>query len=174
MELASFLQALCALVFAALVIVAALKDASSYTIPNWIPLGLIAAFPVAALAAGLPWTAALAHLGVGAAALVAGMAIFALRWAGGGDAKLLAAVSLWLGWPTLAQFLIVTAIAGGTLSIGLLTLRSAAFRPLVLLAPGWVARLAEPKGDIPYGLAIAAGALMAFPASPLAAGIPLP
>ena len=30
----------------------------------------------------------------------------------------------------------------------------------------WIARLHEPRGDIPYGLALAAGAMMAFPATP--------
>ena len=36
-------------------------------------------------------------------------------------------------------------------------------------APAWAARLLEPKGDIPYGIAICAGALMAFPSSALLA-----
>jgi prepilin peptidase CpaA len=42
------------LVFPALVILAALKDATTYTIPNWISLGLIAAFIPAALVSGAP------------------------------------------------------------------------------------------------------------------------
>ena len=33
--------------------------------------------------------------------------------------------------------------------------------------PGWGQRLLQPKGDIPYGVAIAAGALMAYPHSAL-------
>ena len=45
-------QTLLVLVFPALVITAALRDVVSYTIPNWISLALIAAFPVAALAQG--------------------------------------------------------------------------------------------------------------------------
>jgi prepilin peptidase CpaA len=36
-----------------------------------------------------------------------------------------------------------------------------------LRQPAWVERLLAPDGDIPYGIAIAAGALAAFPESPL-------
>jgi prepilin peptidase CpaA len=36
------------------------------------------------------------------------------------------------------------------------------FRP-----PAWLERLLAPEGDIPYGIAIAAGALAAFPQSGL-------
>jgi prepilin peptidase CpaA len=38
------------------------------------------------------------------------------------------------------------------------------------MAPGWVARLLEPKGHIPYGVAIAIGALLAFPEADLMSG----
>ncbi|MET0274121.1 MAG: prepilin peptidase [Phenylobacterium sp.] len=165
------LTAAVVLIFPALVIVGALRDATSYTIPNWISLGLIAAFPLAGLALGLPLGAMAMHAGVGAAALAAGMAMFAMRWIGGGDAKLLAASALWLGWPAALTFLLVTALAGGALTLMLLSLRSAALRPLALLGPRWFSRLAEPGENVPYGVAIAVGALAAFPASPLMAGI---
>lgn len=35
---------------------------------------------------------------VGVAVLIAGMLLFSLRWVGGGDAKLLAAAALWIGY----------------------------------------------------------------------------
>jgi len=35
--------------------------------------------------------------------------------------------------------------------------------------PAWFARLAEPGENVPYGLAIAVGALLALPASPFMA-----
>ena len=47
-------QTLLLLIFPVLVIAAALRDVTSYTIPNWISLALVAAFPVTALALGLP------------------------------------------------------------------------------------------------------------------------
>lgn len=152
-----------ALVFFGLVATAALEDALSFTIPNWICLALAAAFPFAAMAVGMPLQTVALNVGVGLAALVIGMVMFALRWVGGGDAKLLAAVSLWLGWPAISSFLAVTAIAGGSLAILLISLRSAPLRPIVLMGPSWVVRLAEPGEGIPYGVAIAIGAAAAFP-----------
>jgi prepilin peptidase CpaA len=159
-------QAALAIVFPALVITAACKDAASYTIPNWISLALVAAFPPAALAMGLPLGVIGVHAGVGAAALVLGMVMFALAWIGGGDAKLFAAAALWLGWPAGLSYGVYTAIAGGTLAMGLIALRTSWFRPYVIAGPAWVSRLAEPDEAVPYGLAIAVGALAAFPLSP--------
>lgn len=160
-----------ALVFPALVIVAAVKDVTSFTIPNWISLSLLAAYPAAALAVGLPATDIALHGGAGLLALLLGMAMFAVRWIGGGDAKLLAAAVLWLGWPAAGVFLAATLVAGGGLSLLLLSLRSPALRPLALGGPRWVARLADPGEGAPYGVAIAIGALAAFPRSPFMAAL---
>lgn len=157
--------------FPALVLFAALKDATSFTIPNWICLALVAIFPMAALAAGLPLSTLGLHAAVGAAALVAGMAMFALRWMGGGDAKLIAASVLWLGWPAVPSFLLGAAVTGGVLAVALILLRSPHLRSVVLGGPRWVNRLSEPGEGIPYGVAIAAGALMAFPLSPFGAAL---
>ena len=103
------LQTLLLLIFPVLVITAALRDVTSYTIPNWISLALAAGFPLAALALGLPLSVIGVNLAVGAAALVAGMVMFSLGWIGGGDAKLFAAAGLWLGWPAVW---ITTAMSG--------------------------------------------------------------
>jgi len=162
-------QAALVALFPALAIAAALKDATSYTIPNWIPLALAAAFAPAVFAMGLPLGLVGLHLGVGAAALVLGMAMFALNWIGGGDAKLFAAAALWLGWPAAATYAAMTGLAGGALALTLLTLRSGYLRPYVVTGPAWFARLAEPGENVPYGLAIAVGALLALPASPFMA-----
>lgn len=168
-----FVAAALVLVFPALVLAGALKDALSFTIPNWIPLALLAVFPLAGLAAGLPLATLGLHLGAGLATLVIGMAMFALRWVGGGDAKLAAAVALWLGWPAALAFGFYAALAGGGLALLLITLRSAALRPVVLSGPRWMIRLAEPGEGVPYGVALAIGALVAFPDSPLAAALAL-
>jgi prepilin peptidase CpaA len=156
------------LAFPVLVILAALKDITSFTIPNWISLSLIAAFPLAALATGLPLAQAGAQAGVGVAALVIGMAMFAAGWIGGGDAKLFAAAALWLGWPAAITYAFMTCVAGGALAVLLLGLRSTPLRPFLASGPGWFARLAEPGQSVPYGVAIAVGGLAAFPISPLA------
>jgi prepilin peptidase CpaA len=167
----AYIAAALGLAFPVLVVVAALRDATSYTIPNWISLALLAAFPAAALAQGLPLPLLGLHAAVGLTALLAGMTLFALNWVGGGDAKLFAAAALWLGWPAVAPFLLATCLAGGILALLLLSLRSVWVRPLVIGGPAWLVRLAEPGESVPYGLAICAGALAAFPASPLAGGL---
>ena len=158
-----FAVAALALVFFGLVATAALEDARSFTIPNWISLALAAAFPLAAMAVGMPLQTVALNVAAGLAALVIGMVMFALRWVGGGDAKLFAAVSLWLGWVAIPTFVVATALAGGGLAVLLLSVRSAPLRPIVLLGPSWVVRLAEPGEGIPYGVAIAIGAIAAFP-----------
>lgn len=155
------------LVFPALVVVAALRDVTSYTIPNWISLALIGAFVPTMLVLGLPLGAIGQHAGVGAAALVAGMAMFALGWIGGGDAKVFAAAGLWLGLPAVVPFVVVTAVAGGALAVFLLFARTTALNPLMTSGPAWLGRLATRGENVPYGVAIAAGALFAFPQSAL-------
>ncbi|WP_269714709.1 A24 family peptidase [Caulobacter sp. NIBR2454] len=154
---------LAVLVFPILLVVGGLKDLTSFTIPNWISLALVAAFPLAAILCGVSWAAAGLAVLVGMAALVMGMGMFALGWIGGGDAKLMAAAALWLGWPAIAPFMLVTALAGGGLAVGLLALRSPMLRPLALGRAAWVDRLADPTAGAPYGVAICVGALAAFP-----------
>lgn len=149
-----------------LAIAAGLKDLTSMTIPNWISVALVVGFFPAALATGLTPLQVAAHLGVGLVALVLGMALFALRWIGGGDAKLMAAACLWLGLSGSAVFLLWTAVAGGLFSLILMGARAQA-QLLPASGPAWLSRLLQPKADIPYGVAIAVGALIAFPESGL-------
>ena len=158
-------------VFPAGVIAAALKDATSFTIPNWISIALVLAFFPVALALHLPWSAVGACAIAAVAALVCGMGFFALGWCGGGDAKLLAACALWLGWPSVLVFLLATGVAGGILAAGLVTARKGVIGGMISAGPGWLGRLFQPDADLPYGLAIAVGALVAFPSSVLVASL---
>jgi len=150
----------------ALAIVAGLKDLTSMTIPNWISGLLIVSFFPTALMSGLEAPTIAAHVGVALLALFACAGMFALRWMGGGDAKLVAASCLWLGVSGSGMFLLWTGVMGGLFCVALLFARFYA-RPYVHAFPGWTVRLLEPRGDIPYGVAIAAGVLMAYPASDL-------
>ncbi|MFT4254737.1 MAG: prepilin peptidase [Caulobacter sp.] len=168
MQTLSFLPLI---VFAGLAVVAGLKDVTSYTIPNWISLALLAAFPFAAVLGGTGWTTVGLCLAVGFGMLVAGMLMFALRWVGGGDAKFLAACALWMGLTGLLPFLLNTAIAGGVLTLALMALRGARLAPLVAVGPAWVRRLGDKEGDVPYGVAIAVGALAALPQSAIGLSI---
>jgi prepilin peptidase CpaA len=166
--MAPALHVLPLLIFPVVVIAAALKDVTSFTIPNWMNVILFAAFFLAAPAAGASLGLVGVNLAVGLGGLAVGMAMFALGWIGGGDAKLFAAASLWLGWPAVITFLLNTTLAGGVLAVTLLALRSRLVRAHSPTLGGWAERLITPGAPAPYGVAIAFGALMAFPACALA------
>jgi prepilin peptidase CpaA len=148
-----------------LAILAALKDLTSYTIPNWISLTLAAAFAVVAVAGGMSLQVIGVHAAAGFIALLAGMVLFALGWIGGGDAKLLSVCCLWFGWPGGREFLLDTAVAGGAFSFLLIMARGQLVRPFLPPLTGWAGRLTTPGEPAPYGVAIALGALIAFPSS---------
>ena len=154
-------------VFPALAIAAALKDLTSYTIPNGICIALALAFFRLAAADGMAVPTLGMHALVGVVALLIGMGLFALGWIGGGDAKLLAACCLWLGWPATQTFLFDTVLAGGVFAVILIALRSPVVRGHLPSVSGWFARLAAPGEPAPYGVAIAIGALLALPAADL-------
>jgi prepilin peptidase CpaA len=151
-----------------LVIAAGLHDLTTMKIPNWISGVLVLSFFPAAFAVGLAPMAVALHVGVAAAALFVGMGLFAMKFIGGGDAKLMAASCLWLGLSGSGIFMLWTGVAGGLFCMMLILARTQV-RPYIAGEPDWVHQLLEPKADIPYGVAIAIGALMAFPSSALLA-----
>jgi prepilin peptidase CpaA len=164
---------LVASIFPLLVLAAALTDMTTFLIPNRLSAALAVSFIPAAVLIGLSPAVIGVCVGVGFTALLFGVAMFAMGWIGGGDAKLFAAAALWLGWPTFVPFVAWTAIAGGALAVGLLAARKATPAVLTAQGPAWVGRLLEPKGDVPYGVAIAFGALAAFPAGAVCHAISL-
>ncbi len=160
------------LIFAALALWAAWKDIATYVIPNWISLALAALFALEALVSGAPAAAIGLCVATGMGVLLIGMGLFAAGWIGGGDAKLLAAVALWIGWPAVWPFLLNTALAGGALTLTLLALRSVWLQPVVAGGPTWLRKLSQPGGVVPYGLAIVVGALATLPQSAFASALP--
>ena len=85
---------------------------------------------------------------------------------GGGDAKLLAASALWLGYDHLMPFLVLVSLLGGVLALLILGYRR--FVPMAAVVgtvPKWAARLHENGTGIPYGIAIAGGALSMYPST---------
>jgi prepilin peptidase CpaA len=144
---------------------AAASDLLTMTIPNRVSLVLIAAFLALAPLAGLGWPAFWQHLAVGGAVLVVGIVMFGLRIFGGGDAKLLAVASLWLGLDHLGLFLGYTAILGGVLCTVVLLYRHLV-PATVLPLPDWALRLHSPKSGVPYGVAIGGAALLVYPKTP--------
>jgi len=148
------------MIFAAAMIYAAISDLLTMTIPNKVSILLVALFPLAALAAGIPWQDFFLHLAAGVIVLTAGIALFATNVMGGGDAKLLAAASLWIGFDQLLEFIVHVGIYGGMLALAIILYR----RFPVAMAAGtqWSLRLHDKAGGIPYGIAIAAAAFVVF------------
>jgi prepilin peptidase CpaA len=147
-----------------LVVVAGAHDFLTLRIPNWLN-GLIAvAFFPLAFATGLPADLILWHCLTAVIILALGFALFSGGFIGGGDAKLLAAAGLWFGWPAVSPFLIFTALSGGVLALAFQAWRLLKIEQEVREI-GWARRLLNFKADLPYGVAIAAGTILAFPAS---------
>ncbi len=109
----------------------------------------------------MPLTQILAHGAVGAGLLAGGFVLFSFRCIGGGDAKLLAAAGLWFGLEGLASFLTMTVVAGGVLALVLLAWSLVSI-DAELRGSGLSRRIGWLKPSVPYGYAIAAGALLAF------------
>ena len=148
-------------IFPLAMIFGAIWDLTTMTIPNMLTVALAVAFLLLVPFAGLGWQDVALHLAAGALMLVAGMAMFAFGWIGGGDAKFVAAIALWLGWNDLLGYLLVAAILGGLLTLLLLWFRSMPLPP-ALFARAWIARLHDRKAGIPYGVALGLGGLWMF------------
>jgi prepilin peptidase CpaA len=148
--------------FPTLMILAGAGDALTMRIPNWLNILIALLFFPMAVLTGMPVADIGLHLAVGVAMFVLGFALFSLGLFGGGDAKLLAAAGLWLGWPDLLDFLVVTAIAGGILAICVGAWSVIRFNSE--LQDGSIfRRFKSVKPNVPYGYAFAIGAVLSFP-----------
>jgi prepilin peptidase CpaA len=128
-------------------------------------LALLASFVAVALLTRMPLDVFGTNLAIGLAVLAATFALFALNLLGGGDAKLIAAGAIWVGPDHIIEYLAFITVYGGLLSLAFLAYRRAPVTALPL--PAWALRLHMPRGPIPYGIAIAAGALAIFPKTEL-------
>ena len=150
------------LLFPALMAFAAASDLLTLTISNRVSLALVAGFLVLALAGGMAPYDLLAHVGAGALVLAVAFTCFAMGWMGGGDAKVAASVALWFGFAHLMNFLLYASLFGGALTLLLLQLRQWPL-PYGLAGQAWLARLHAKESGIPYGIALALGALVVYP-----------
>ncbi len=148
--------------FPALMAFAASSDLFTMTISNRVSLALVAGFLVLAPASGMGLTDMLAHAGAGATVLAIGFTCFAMGWVGGGDAKVTAAAALWFGFDHLLNYLLYASLFGGALTILLLQFRQWPL-PYALSSQAWLLRLHARETGIPYGIALAIGALMIYP-----------
>jgi prepilin peptidase CpaA len=107
-------------------------------------------------------TEILTHIGAGAVVLVVAFGCFAMGWVGGGDAKVAASAALWFGFAHLMDYLLYAALFGGALTLLLIQLRQWPL-PYPLARQAWLQRLHAKESGIPYGIALAIGALMIYP-----------
>ena len=137
------------ILYAVLITAAAVEDAVRLRISNITNVAiLILGVVTLALNWGPDWWQ---HILAFAIALGLGVGMYSLGWFGGGDAKFLAATAFAFDLRGLLGLVVATAIAGGVLA--LLFVGSALFRQ----------RGKGSKGrNIPYGIAIAAGAVLTW------------
>ena len=107
-------EAIILVVFPFCMAFAAISDILSMTIANRVSLILIAGFAIAAPLAGMEWQVFGMHFLAAALVLSVTFGLFALGGMGGGDAKLLTATALWMGFGIhLVEYLVVSAFVGG-------------------------------------------------------------
>jgi prepilin peptidase CpaA len=156
------LSTLALLIFPVLMAYAASSDLLTMRIANWLVGVVVLAYAILAVVAGIGWT----EIGMAAAAaaivLAISFAFFAFGWIGGGDAKLVSATTLWIGFGLMLQYLIYAALLGGALTLLLLWLRRLPL-PAALARHKWIDRLHDTKSGVPYGIALAIAALLVYP-----------
>ena len=150
------------LLFPALMAFAASSDLFTMTISNRVSLILVAGFIVLAALTGTDLHAMLSHAGAGLTVLVLAFACFTMGWVGGGDAKVASCVALWFGFGHLLEYLLYASLFGGALTLFLIQFRQWPL-PSLLTGQAWLLRLHDKRTGIPYGIALAIGALIIYP-----------
>ena len=150
------------LLFPALMAFAAASDLFTMTISNRVSLALVAGFLVLAVFSGMGLHDMLSHAGAGAAVLAVAFVCFAMGWVGGGDAKVAAAAALWFGFGHLLNYLVYASLFGGALTLLLLQFRQWPL-PYAFTGQAWLLKPHAKESGIPYGIALAIGALMIYP-----------
>ncbi len=160
-------EALIFVVFPFCMVFAAVSDMLSMTIANRVSLLLLGGFVAIAPLTGMGPVEIGWHLLGGATVLAVTFTLFALGTMGGGDAKLMAATAVWMGFDLLLlQYLVFAAAIGGLLTLGILSFRSSLFAPITKTNL-FLRHLADEKTGVPYGIALGIGGLMTYPQSPL-------
>ena len=133
-------------VLALILVVAAVIDVRTFTISNRLNLTVALLAPLYWLSVQLPiWPDAAVQLGVASGVFALLAVAFYTGMMGGGDVKLAAALSLWFAPVDTLRFLVLMSLAGGVLTLVIVGLHRL--------------RRGEGRPEIPYGVAIAFGAL---------------
>jgi prepilin peptidase CpaA len=149
-------------VFVLFMLVAAFYDLFTMTIPNELNGATALLFFLVAYLADFSAFEMAVHTSLGFGVLVICFTLFVLNWIQGGDAKLAAAVAMWMGPDHALMWFVYMGLIGGVLTLSLLSIRQFAL-PIWMLQYEWISRLHHPKTGVPYGIAIAAGAIIIYP-----------
>ena len=128
----------------------AVEDIRTRTIPHAAIAAIILVYALYALAGHADWVSGLIS---GTILLVAGFLLFYFHIMGGGDAKLIAAMGLWVGLGHVVPFILYTAMAGGLVTLAVLLIHRLKSRNLD--------NIVGSTPTVPYGVAIALGGSMA-------------
>jgi prepilin peptidase CpaA len=158
------MSTLALLLFPAAMALAASSDLLTMRISNKLVLFLVASFFVVAIAVNLPLQQFAMHITSALVVLGIGFGLFALRLIGGGDAKLAAATTLWLGFGLTLPYLTYSALLGGVLTLAILLLRRMPLTPF-LARYRWLERLHDSKSGVPYGIALAIAGMITYTSS---------
>ncbi|MEM6461556.1 MAG: prepilin peptidase [Pseudomonadota bacterium] len=146
---------------------AALTDTLTMTIPNRVTYILLVSFAVIAPLTGMEWATYGLHFVAGLIVFTVCFGLFGIGVMGGGDAKLLTATAVWFGLNLqLLTFLTYVAFLGGVLTIAIVVLRLDRFA-FVTWRVSAISHILDPKGGVPYGIAIGIAGLICYPASTL-------
>jgi prepilin peptidase CpaA len=147
---------------------AATSDMLTMTIANRVSIVLICAFAVLAPLTGMALTDYMMHFAAMALVLTVCFGLFAMGVMGGGDAKLMASTSLWIGLNALLiQYLVIGSLIGGVLTIFILNFRGS-YVAVYAARVEFLHKMSEPNGKIPYGIALGIAGLLVFPDTVLA------
>ncbi|RVC71759.1 peptidase [Mesorhizobium sp. M4A.F.Ca.ET.022.05.2.1] len=154
-------------VFPFCMLFAAISDILSMTIANRVSVLLVTVFALVAPLTGMDWATCGWHFAAGFLVLAVTFGLFALGGMGGGDAKLLAATSLWMGFNIhLVEYLVVSTFIGGLLTLAILAYRKSPLASFTGHNP-FLRHFADETNGIPYGIALGIGGLLIYPDSPL-------
>ena len=143
-------------VLAIILVVAAVIDVRTFTISNPLNATVALLAPLYWWSVSLPfWPDAAIQIGIAVAVFAALAMTFYIGMMGGGDVKLAGALALWFSPGETVRFLVIMSLAGGLLTVVVLILHRLKATPTALPDSEKIIQ----KPEVPYGVAIAIGAL---------------
>ncbi|WP_028965465.1 A24 family peptidase [Sphingomonas phyllosphaerae] len=144
-----FLAWLLPVLMGALLLSAGIQDVRSREIANWKNAAIALLAPLWWVAIGLnPWPGMAIQFGVALLVFALFVGAFAIGQMGGGDVKLIGALSLWLAPLHLLDMLLAMSVIGGALTLAMLVEHRVRCRTTAI--------------EVPYGVAIALAGLLAL------------